>query len=55
MSQGPDPVHPSDKECSSDEDKDSSDKDNIEGLYVYVDPAWPARVRVQDLEIVEVL
>ena len=49
---GPDPMHPSDEECSSDEDVGSSD-DEIEELYA--DPAPPARVRVQDVERVEVL
>jgi hypothetical protein len=49
---GPDPMHPSDEECSSDEDVGSSD-DEIEELYA--DPAPPARVRVQDVERIEVI
>jgi len=38
---GPDPMHPSDNECNSVEDDDSSDDDEIEELYA--DPAAPAR------------
>ena len=49
---GPDPMHPSDEECSSDEDVGSSD-DEIEELYADPDP--PARARVQDVERVEVM
>ena len=40
---GPDPMHPSAEECSSDDDAGSSD-DEIEELYA--DPAPPARARV---------
>ena len=50
---GPDPMHPSDKERSSDEDEDSSDDDEIEELYV--DLAPPARTRLQDVERMEVV
>jgi hypothetical protein len=50
---GPDPTHPSDNECSSVEDDDSSDDDEIEELYA--DPAAPARGRVRDVERVEVV
>jgi len=49
----PDPMHPSDNECSSDEDEDSSDDD--ENKELYADPAPPARARVQDVERVEVV
>ena len=50
---GPDPTHPSDNECSSVEDDDSSDDDEIEELYA--DPAAPARGRVRDVERLEVV
>ena len=49
---GQDPMHPSDEECSSDEDVGSSD-DEVEEFYA--DPAPPARARVQDVERVEVV
>jgi len=49
---GPDPMHPSDNECISDEDEDSSDDDDIEEFYA--DLVQSAKARVQDVEIVEV-
>ena len=48
----PDPMHPSDEECSSDEDVGSSD-DEVEEFYA--DPAPPARAIVQNVERVEVV
>ena len=45
---GPDHMHQSDNECSSVEDDDNSDDDEIEELYV--DPAAPTRGRAWDVE-----
>ena len=50
---GPDPMHPSDNECSSVEDDNSGDGDMIEELYA--DSAPPARVRERNVERVEVV
>ena len=51
---GQDPMHPSDEECSSDEDVGiGSSDDEVEEFYA--DPAPPARARVQDVERVEVV
>ena len=50
---GPDPMHPSDNECSSVEDDDSSDDDEIEELYA--NPAVPERGRPWDAERLEVV
>ena len=46
-------MHPSDNECSSVEDDDSSDDDEIEELYT--DPAVPAGGRVRAVERLEVV
>ena len=50
---GPDPMHPSDNECSSVDDDDNSDDDEISELYT--NPAAPARGRVRGVERVEVV
>ena len=50
---GPDPMHPINNECSTDENKDSSDDDEIEDLYA--DPALSARARVWDVKSIEVV
>ena len=46
---GPDPMHPSDIECSSIEDGDSSDDDEIKELFA--EQVLPAKARVRDLQI----
>ena len=46
-------MHTRGNKCSSVEDDDSSDDDEIEELYA--DPAVPARGRVRDVETVEVV
>ena len=46
---GPDPMHPSDTECSSIEDGDSSDDGEIKELFA--EQVLPAKARVQDLQI----
>ena len=50
---GPDPMPPSDNECSSVEDDDKSNDDEIEEFYA--DPAAPARGRVCYVERLEVV
>ena len=50
---GPDPMYPSDIECSSIEDIDSSDDDEIKELFA--EQALPAKARVRDVESVEVV
>ena len=45
---GPNPIHPSDNECSSVEDDDKSNDDGIEEFYA--DPAAPARGRALGLD-----
>ena len=50
---GPDPMYPSNNECSNVKDDDSSDDDKIEELYA--DPTEPARERVWDVDRVEVV
>ena len=47
-----DPMHPSDNECSSDKDGDSSHDKKTKELHTA--PAPPARARVRDVERVEV-
>ena len=46
-------MYPSDIECSSIEDDDSSDDDEIKELFA--EPALPAKVRSRDVESVEVV
>ena len=50
---GPDPMHPSDTECSSIEDGDSSDDDEIKELFT--EQALPEKARVRDIESVEIV
>ena len=49
----PDPMHPHDTECSSIEDSDSSDVNEIKELFS--EPDLPEKVRVRDIESVEVV
>jgi len=50
---GPDPMHPSDIECSSIEDGDSSDDDEIKELFA--EQVLPAKARVRDVESVAIV
>ena len=50
---GPDPMHPSDIECSSMDNGDSSDDDETKELFA--EPALPEKARVRDVESVEVV
>ena len=50
---GPDLMHPSDTKCSSTEDGDSSDDDEIKELFA--EQAIPAKARVRGVESVEIV
>ena len=50
---GPDPMHPSDTECSSIDDDDSSDDDEIKEHFT--EQALTAKARVWGVESVEIV